>query len=133
MHDTRPDRPASLYTSLIPYASHIAQAFSEGDKAEALCEVKEIWGVTRPEAELKRETPEEAVELILLRSGEEAVYVSGEDAAKASRVHLLPGQFLAIYPGESYLMQGMTGDEPGPVEKWLCRLPCPPAFCHPQD
>ncbi len=138
-----------LYEALLPGAAQIAAAFLAADPAAAPCPVKEKRYALRADAARRFEVHFRTVDLMLARGGAECIHLcpascltpaeplpDGADGRKldgppqGTACLLEAGRFCAIFPGEAHMVAGALREgEPGHIEKWVVKLPCPAPFC----
>ena len=137
-----------LYQEQIPDAEKILQGFLGQDPALVSCEVREKAYAQKEEEKRRFEVHFSTIDLMIAREGAEVIHIcpmeeasmaealpGGADGrkmdgpAQGTAVVLKKGYFCAIFPGEAHMVGGKTSEEGGQIEKWVVKVPCPPAFC----
>ena len=136
-----------LYADVIPGAKKIAEAFQENMPQEAPCEVREKSYATKDDQARRFEVHFHTIDLMMARSGAEVIHLCAQDeltpaealpggadgrkldgGPRGTAVILEAGYFCAIFPGEAHMVGGHRDGQPGAVEKWVVKAPCPAAF-----
>ncbi len=132
-----------LYESVIPGAGRIAAAFAAHAPQGAPFEVREKNYITKEDADRRFEVHFYTIDLMIAREGTEMICICPMDrlspaeclpggadgrkldgAPQGSEVLLEAGRFCAIFPGEAHMVGGRVSGVPGPIEKWVVKVPC---------
>ena len=136
----------ALYEGILPHAKEIAALWQAGTSEGATVEVRDKRYDTKPDGKRRFEVHAHTVDLMIGFEGREVIHIcdqadlvpaeplpNGADGMKMDgapqghAVHLLPGTFVAIYPGEAHMVAGQV--IPGtaePLHKWVVKLPLLP-------
>ncbi len=135
----------ALYHDLIPGAAAIQGAYLGDHSEHAGCEVRMKSYETKEDARRRFEVHDATIDLMICRSGAEVIHITpekdlvpaeplpgGADGRKmdgapcGSAVVLREGQFIAIFPGEAHMVGGRVNGAPGPLSKWVVKVPVAP-------
>lgn len=133
----------ALYESILPHAKEIAALWQTGCAEGAPVEIRDKRYDTKPDARRRYEVHAHTVDLMIGFEGREIIHIcpqadlepaealpGGADGMKMNgfaqghAVQLLPGTFVAIYPGEAHMVGGQV--IPGtaePLHKWVVKIP----------
>ena len=136
----------ALYESILPHAGEIAALFKAQSAEGAAIEIRDKRYDTKPDAKRRFEVHAHTIDLMIGFEGREVIHIcdqanltpaeplpGGADGMKMDgspqghAVQLLPGTFVAIYPGEAHMVGGQV--IPGkaePMHKWVVKVPLLP-------
>ena len=133
----------ALYEGILPHAKEIAALWQAKSAEGASVEIRDKRYDTKPDSKRRFEVHARTVDLMIGFEGSEIIHIcdqselepaealpNGADGMKmngAPRGHavlLLPGTFVAIYPGEAHMVGGQViAGEAQPLHKWVVKLP----------
>lgn len=133
----------TLYEGILPCAGEIAALWQAGSSEGASVEVRDKCYDTKPDDKRRFEVHNHTIDLMIGFEGSEIIHICDPDclvsaealpngadgrkldgAPQGHAVLLLPGTFVAIYPGEAHMVGGQV--LPGRAEtvhKWVVKLP----------
>ena len=133
----------ALYEGILPCAGEIAALWQTGSREGASVEVRDKRYDTKPDDKRRFEVHNHTIDLMIGFEGSEMIHICDPDclvpaealpngadgrkldgAPQGHAVLLLPGTFVAIYPGEAHMVGGQV--LPGRAEavhKWVVKLP----------
>ena len=133
----------ALYESILPHAKEIGMLWQEKRTEGAPVEIRDKRYDTRPDEKHRYEVHAHTIDLMIGLEGREIIHIcsqkelapaeplpNGADGMKMDgvpqghAVQLLPGTFVAIYPGEAHMVGGQV--VPGyaePLHKWVVKIP----------
>ncbi len=133
----------AFYEDVLPHAKEIAVLWQAKITEGAPVEIRDKRYDTRPDGKRRYEVHAHTIDLMIGFAGCEIIHIcpqaelepaeplaNGADGMKmngAPRGHaikLLPGTFVAIYPGEAHMVGGQSS--PGkaePLHKWVVKIP----------
>ena len=136
----------ALYDGILPHAKEIAALWQAQSAEGAAIEIRDKHYDTKPDAKRRFEVHARTIDLMIGFEGREIIHIcdqanllpaeplpGGADGMKMDgapqghAVQLLPGMFVAIYPGEAHMVGGQV--IPGisePLHKWVVKLPLLP-------
>ena len=136
----------ALYEGILPHAREIAALWQAQSSAGATIEIRDKRYDTKPDAKRRFEVHAHTVDLMIGFEGREIIHIcdqanlvpaealaNGADGMKMDgapqghAVQLLPGTFVAIYPGEAHMVGGQViAGTAEPLHKWVVKLPLLP-------
>ena len=134
------------YEGILPHAKEIAALYKMNSGEGAAIEIRDKRYDTKPDAKRRFEVHAHTIDLMIGFEGREVIHIcdqakltpaeplpNGADGMKMDgvpqghAVHLLPGTFVAIYPGEAHMVGGQViPGEAEPLHKWVVKLPLLP-------
>ena len=136
----------ALYEGILPHAKEIAALWQARSCEGATIEIRDKHYDTKSDAKRRFEVHAHTIDLMIGFEGREIIHIcdqadlmpaeplsGGADGMKMNgapqghAVRLLPGTFVAIYPGEAHMVGGQI--IPGiaePLHKWVVKLPLLP-------
>ena len=136
----------AFYDDLLPHAAALAKHWQMHSAEGAPVEIRDKRYDTKPDHKRRFEVHAHTIDLMIGFEGSEIIHIcdqtllapaealpGGADGMKmdgAPQGHaicLLPGTFVAIYPGEAHMVGGQT--TPGvaqPLHKWVVKIPLAP-------
>lgn len=136
----------ALYDGILPHAKELAALYAAGSPEGAGVEIRDKRYDTKEDARRRFEVHHHTIDLMIGFEGSEVIHIcpmdeltpaeplpSGADgmkmdgAPRGHAVRLLPGTFVAIYPGEAHMVGGqVVPGEAAPLHKWVVKLPLLP-------
>ena len=136
-----------LYEAQIPGAGQIASAFLAQTSQTVPFEVREKSYAQKEDSQRRFEVHYHTIDLMIASDGAEVIHLCPEDrlipaealpnggdgrkldgAPQGTAVILEKGHFCAIFPGEAHMVGGKYGDQPGRIQKWVVKVPCPDEY-----
>ena len=134
------------YEGILPHAKEIAALWQARSAEGAAIEIRDKRYDTKPDAKRRFEVHAHTIDLMVGFEGREIIHIcdqasltpaeplpNGADGMKMDgapqghAVLLLPGTFVAIYPGEAHMVGGqVTPGEAELLHKWVLKLPLLP-------
>ena len=136
----------ALYEGVLPHAKEISALWQAQSAEGAAIEIRDKRYDTKPDAKRRFEVHAHTIDLMIGFEGREVIHIcdqsaltpaeplpNGADGMKMDgapqghAVQLLPGTFVAIYPGEAHMVGGQViPGEAQPLHKWVVKLPLLP-------
>ena len=136
----------ALYDGILPHAKELAALYAAGSPEGADVEIRDKRYDTKEDARRRFEVHHHTIDLMIGFEGSEVIHIcpmdelppaeplpKGSDgmkmdgAPRGHAVRLLPGTFVAIYPGEAHMVGGqVVPGEAAPLHKWVVKIPLLP-------
>lgn len=136
----------ALYDGILPHAKELAALYAAGSPEGASVEIRDKRYDTKEDARRRFEVHHHTIDLMIGFEGIEVIHIcpmdeltpaeplpKGSDgmkmdgAPRGHAVRLLPGTFVAIYPGEAHMVGGQViPGEAAPLHKWVVKIPLLP-------
>lgn len=133
----------ALYEGVLPHAKEIAALWQAASSEGASVEIRDKRYDTKPDGKRRFEVHAHTVDLMIGFEGSEIIHICDQaelepaealpnsadgmkmnGAPRGHAVMLLPGTFVAIYPGEAHMVGGQViAGEAQPLHKWVVKLP----------
>ena len=133
----------ALYDGILPHAKEIAALWRAQSAEGASVEIRDKRYDTKSDDKRRFEVHNHTVDLMIGFEGREIIHIcpmenlipaeplaNGGDGMKMDgapqghAVQLLPGTFVAIYPGETHMVGGqVVSGQSEPLHKWVVKLP----------
>ena len=133
----------ALYDGILPHAKEIAALWRAQSAEGASVEIRDKRYDTKSDDKRRFEVHNHTVDLMIGFEGREIIHIcdqscltpaetlpNGADGMKMDgapqghAVQLLPGTFVAIYPGEAHMVGGqVVSGQAQPLHKWVVKLP----------
>lgn len=132
----------ALYKDVMPHAEETARLWAAQSIEGAPFEVRDKRYDTKPDEKRRFEVHHHTIDLMIGLEGSEIIHVCPADslapaeplpnggdgmkmdgAPQGHAVVLMPGCFVALYPGEAHMVGGqVVPDKAAPVHKWVVKL-----------
>lgn len=136
----------ALYDGILPHAKELAALYAAGSPEGAGVEIRDKRYDTKEDARRRFEVHHHTIDLMIGFEGSEVIHICPMDeltpaeplpkgadgmkmdgAPRGHAVRLLPGTFVAIYPGEAHMVGGQViPGEAAPLHKWVVKIPLLP-------